>query len=105
MTRVLFNSQITVGPLVVPGENDFYINVGLTGRQTNFSLKERSLSLLVGGGGKIDRVEPENGNNSKTRIVSEDVLPNYILLVGIISALIFAVFLLVVRDSSNYDRS
>lgn len=104
MTRVLFNSQITVGPLVVPGENDFYINVGLTGRQTNFSLKERSLSLLVGGG-KIDRVEPENGNNSKTRIVSEDVLPNYILLVGIISALIFAVFLLVVRHSSNYDRS
>lgn len=53
MTRVLFNSQITVGPLVVPGENDFYINVGLTGRQTNFSLKERSLSLLVGGGERL----------------------------------------------------
>lgn len=50
VTRVLFNSQITVGPLVVPGENDFYINVGLTGRQTNFSLKERSLSLLSAGG-------------------------------------------------------
>lgn len=54
MTRVFFNSQITVGPLVVQGENDFYINVGLTGRQTNLPVKERSLSLLVGRG-KEDR--------------------------------------------------
>ena len=81
----------------------------MTGRQTNFSLKERSLSLRWPEGAKIDRVEPENGDNSKTGIVSEDVVPNYTLLGGNnfrfnLNLRLYPCSFL--RDlSSNYDRS